>query len=119
MTSFKTLLCTVALFLLACGSEPRAGKEPQIQQVFPNLPLPRQPELVARSGSHDALQLTVRSPSEIAEVSEYYRTVLSRGKWRLVSDVKTPDGSTVLYAEQEGPPLWVRIWKEGDRPGTM
>ncbi|HEX5575546.1 MAG TPA: hypothetical protein VFX42_06690 [Gemmatimonadales bacterium] len=74
---------------------------------------------MSRSGSKDALQLTLRSPSDIAEVTQYYRGVLSRGKWRLVSDVKTGDGSTVLYAEQDGPPLWVRIWKSGDRPGTM
>lgn len=119
MTSFKVLICGAGLFLLACGSEPRAAKEPLIQQVFPNLPLPPEPELVSRSGSEDALQLTLRSPSDIAEVTEYYRGVLSRGKWRLVSDVKTGDGSTVLYAEQDGPPLWVRIWKPGDRPGTM
>jgi hypothetical protein len=119
MTSFKVLMCGAGLCLLACGSEPRAAKEPPIQQVFPNLPLPPEPELMSRSGSKDALQLTLRSPSDIAEVTEYYRGVLSRGKWRLVSDVKTGDGSTVLYAEQDGPPLWVRIWKPGDRPGTM
>jgi hypothetical protein len=119
MSSFRVLLCGAGLVLLACGSEPRATKEPPIQQVFPNLPLPPEPELVSRSGSEDALQLTVRTPSDIAKVAEYYRGVLSRGKWRLVSDVKSADGSTVLYAEQDGPPIWVRIWKPGDRPGTM
>jgi hypothetical protein len=120
MTSLKVWLCAAGLFLLACGSEPRSGKdEPRVQQVFPNLPLPPNPELVSRSGSKDALQLTFRSPADIALVADYYRTALSRGKWRLVSDVKSPDGSTALYAEQDGPPLWVRIWKADDRPGTM
>jgi hypothetical protein len=119
MSSFRVLLCGAGLVLLACGSEPRATKEPPIQQVFPNLLLPPEPELVSRSGSEDALQLTVHTPSDIAKVAEYYRDVLSRGKWRLVSDVKSADGSTVLYAEQDGPPIWVRIWKPGDRPGTM
>ena len=104
---------------MACGSESPAVKEPRIDQVFPNLPLPPDPQLVERSGSNDALQLTVRSPSEIGFVTNFYRDVLSGGKWRLVSDVKSPDGSTSLYAEQDGPPLWVRIWKSKDQPGTM
>jgi hypothetical protein len=45
--------------------------------------------------------------------------MLSQGNWRLVSDLKNPDGSIALYAEQNGPPLWARIWKPKDRPGTM
>ena len=120
MTSFKVWFCGAGLFLLACGSESPAGKDlPRVQQAFPELPLPPDPELVSRSGSQDALQLTLRSPAEITLVTDYYRTVLSRGKWRLVSDVKNRDGSTALYAEHDGPPLWVRIWKSEDRPGTM
>jgi hypothetical protein len=59
------------------------------------------------------------SPSEARGVVEYYRGVLSKGKWRLVSDVKKPDGTVVLYAEQEGPPIWVRVWPSTDRAGTM
>ena len=39
-----------------------------------------------------------------------------QGKWRLVSDMKKPDGSVVLYAEQDGPPLWVRIWAPATAP---
>jgi hypothetical protein len=120
MTSINLWLCAAGLLLVACGSEPRSDKEqPRVPQVFPNLPLPPNPELVSRSGSEDALQLTLRSPADMGLVADYYRTALSRGKWRLVSDVKSRDGSTALYAEQDGPPLWVRIWKSEDRPGTM
>jgi hypothetical protein len=25
----------------------------------------------------------------------------------------------VLYAEQDGPPIWVRVWPTTDRAGTM
>jgi hypothetical protein len=74
--------------------------------------------MVSRAGGADALQLTVYSPAALDEVTEFYRTVLSNPPWRLVSDSKNPDGSTLLYAEHNGPPLWVRIWKLGDR-GTM
>jgi hypothetical protein len=106
--------------LFACRSQPRDSQpaQPAFAKAFSNLPLPREPELVSRAGSADALQLTVHSPAGVDEVTEYYRTVLSNTPWRLVSDRKNPDGSTVLYAEHNGPPLWVRIWKLGDR-GTM
>jgi len=74
---------------------------------------------VSRAGSADALQLTLFSPGESDGVVEYYRGVLSKGKWRLVSDMKKPDGTVVLYAEQDGPPLWVSIWPTTDSAGTM
>jgi hypothetical protein len=107
------------LFLAACGSEPRAPKPPGLGAAFSNLPLPPQAELVSQAGSADALQLTLRTPAETERVVAYYRSILGGAHWRLVSDVKNPDGSVMLYAEQDGPPLWVRIWKEGGRPGTM
>jgi hypothetical protein len=120
MPSFRLVLSVAGLVLLACGSESRDTQPPppDFGKAFSNLPLPRDPELVSRAGSRDALQLTVHSPAGVDEVTEYYRTVLSNSPWRLVSDTKNPDGSTVLYAEHKGPPLWVRIWKLGDR-GTM
>jgi hypothetical protein len=120
MPSFRHVLSLAGLVLLACRSEPRASQPPppDLTKAFSNLPLPRDPELVSRAGSEDALQLTVYSPAGPEEVTEFYRTVLSNKPWRLVSDSKNPDGSTLLYAEHNGPPLWVRIWKLGDR-GTM
>ena len=120
MPSFRQILSIAGVVLLACRSEPRDSQPPPpaFAKAFSNLPLPRDPELVSRGGGADALQLTVHSPAGVDEVTEYYRTVLSNTPWRLVSDRKNPDGSTVLYAEHNGPPLWVRIWKLGDR-GTM
>ena len=109
------------LLLLACGSEPRTSKPPQppdFGKAFSNLPLPPNPEYVSQAGSSDALQISVHSPADINQVTEHYREVLSSENWRLVSDRTNPDGSTVLYAEQNGPPLWVRIWKPA-RGGTM
>ena len=120
MPSFRRILSIAGVILLACRSQPRDSQPPPpaFAKAFSNLPLPRDPELVARGGGADALQLTVHSPAGVDEVTEYYRTVLSNAPWRLVSDRKNPDGSTMLYAEHNGPPLWVRIWKLGDR-GTM
>src|SRR6478672_7654935 len=119
MPSMRLILCVTALVLLGCGSEPPQSKEPAVGQVFPSLPLPPDPQFVSKSGGADALQITMRSSADVHQVADYYRAQLSQGKWRLVSDVKSADGSTVLYAEQNGPPLWVRIWKQGDQPGSM
>ena len=120
MPSSRQILSIASVVLLACRSEPRDSQPPppDFGKAFSNLPLPRDPEVVSRANSADALQLTLHSPAGPDEVTEYYRTVLSNTPWRLVSDRQNPDGSTVLYAEHNGPPLWVRIWKLGDR-GTM
>lgn len=107
------------MLLVACGSESRAPKPPDTFTVFPNLPLPPSAQFVSRAGSEDALQIRLLSAGTPDKVTEYYRDVLSKGKWRLVSDVKKPDGSVALYAEQEGPPIWVRIWPTSDGAGTM
>jgi hypothetical protein len=109
MPSKRLYFAAAALMLAACGSEPRQSQPPAFGKAFANLPLPPSPELVSRSGSADALQLTVHSPMDPAGLSEYYRGALSRNGWRLVSSIKNQDGSVVLYAEQKGPPLWVRI----------
>jgi hypothetical protein len=106
-----------SLLLLACGSEPREVKPPEFGQAFANLPLPPNPELVSRSGSSDALQLTVHSTMDVAHLTDYYGQALSRNSWHLVSNIKNPDGSVVLYAEQKGPPLWVRI-RPSERGGA-
>jgi hypothetical protein len=120
MPSLRYGLICAGLVLLGCKSEPRSSQPtpPDVAKAFSNLPLPPNPELVSRAGSSDALQLTVFSPADFDQVTEFYRNVLSGQHWRLVSDKKNSDGSIVLYAEQTGPPLWVRIWKLGDR-GTM
>jgi hypothetical protein len=110
---------SAGVMFAACSAEPRHPEMPAFTRAFSNLPLPPNPEFVSRAGSADALQITLRSPSDVAQVADYYRRVLTQGKWRLVSDIKSADGSTALYAEQDGPPLWVRIWKATDPPGTM
>jgi hypothetical protein len=105
--------------LLACGSEPRNPKPPAFGDAFSTLPLPPNPELVSQVGGAGALQLTIHSTASDSQVTNYYRSLLSRGKWRLVSDIKGKDGVTALYAEHDGPPLWVRIWRAPDHSGTM
>ncbi|HET6837822.1 MAG TPA: hypothetical protein VFH24_07240 [Gemmatimonadales bacterium] len=119
MPSYRVWLTVAAAVFLACESEPPPPTPPAFSKAFSHLPLPPNPEMVSRAGGADALQITVYSPSDTARVTDFYRTALTQGTWRLVSDIKSADGSTALYAEHDGPPLWVRIWKANDRPGTM
>lgn len=119
MPSIRYCFTVAAVILAACGSESRSPKLPNAGEVFPSLPLPPQPEFIARSGSADALQITLFSPTQTPKVTDYYRRTLGSGGWRLISDAKNPDGSVVFYAEQKGMPLWVRIWSTSDSAGTM
>jgi hypothetical protein len=105
------------LALIACKD--KAPQTPKVSQVFPHLPLPPQASVVSRSGSSDALQLTLMSPAKAKDIEAYYRSLLSKNGWRLVSDTRDRDGSVVLLAEQDGPPLWVRIKSTDDSVATI
>ena len=105
------------LALVACKD--RGPQTPKVSQVFPNLPLPPDASVVSRSGSSDALQLTLVSSAKAKDVEAYYRAMLSKNGWRLVNDMRDRDGSVVLLAEQDGPPLWVRIKSTDDSVATV
>jgi hypothetical protein len=120
MPSPKHYLSLACALLLGCGSDaPPKPKPPDALAVFPNLPMPPEATVVSRAGSADALQLTLFSPTKADVLTDYYRSQLSKGMGRLVGDVKRPDGSVALYAEQDGPPLWVRVWPTSDGAGSM
>ncbi len=117
MIPAKIRVGLVLLALVACQDE--KPKMATVAQTFPTLPLPPQPTLVARSGSSDALQLTVRSPMKPQEVVAYYRGMLTKNQWKLVNDMRDKDGSTVLLADHGGRPLWVRISSTEDSSATL
>jgi hypothetical protein len=105
------------LTLVACKD--RAPEAPDISQVFPNLPLPPQASVVSRSSGSDALQITLMSAAKVGDVEAYYRHTLSKNGWRLVNNMRDRDGSVVLFAERDGPPLWVRIKSTDDSVATL
>jgi hypothetical protein len=107
------VLCTV---LAACAD--KTPKMAQLNEALPNIPLPPNPSFVGRSGGPDALQVTVRSPATPDSVAGYYRGVFKSGKWKLVNEAKDAEGAIVLLAQQNGPPLWVRI-HPADGGGSM
>jgi hypothetical protein len=108
------LLCAA---LAACGD--KGPKTPDLHDALPNIPLPPGATFVNRSGGADALQITLRTPADVDAVTAYYRAVFKKSGWRLVNDAKDQEGATVLFAEQSGPPLWVRIWDGKDGKGTL
>ena len=108
----------VALMLLAACERKPDVKLPNVGDVLPNLPLPPSPELIARKGSEDALALTFRTNAEVEPIASYYRNILGATPWRIVSDGTDNTGAIVLHATQDGPPIWVRIWKE-EGQGTL
>ncbi|MGH7512727.1 MAG: hypothetical protein ACREOQ_07375 [Gemmatimonadales bacterium] len=103
--------------LAACGD--KAPKTASLHDALPFIPLPPQATFVSRSGGPDALQITLRSPAKADDITAYYRSVLQKGGWRLVSDAKDKDGATVLFAEKKGPPLWVRVQPAEDGKGSL
>ena len=105
------------LALVACKD--KGPQSPKVSQVFPNLPLPPNASVVSRRGGTDALQITLISSAKVKDVEAYYRATLSKNGWRLMNDMRDRDGSVVLFAEQDGPPLWVRIKSTDDSVATM
>ncbi len=105
------------LAFIACKD--KGPQVPEVSQVFPNLPLPPRATVVSRSGGSDALQITLMSAAKAKDVEAYYRRVLSKNGWRLVNDMRDRDGSVMLLAEQDGPPLWVRIKSTDDSAATL
>ena len=108
------LLCAA---LAACSD--KKPKMAELNQALPNVPLPPEARFVGRSGGPDALQLTVRSPEHPDSVANYYRQVFKREPWKLVNDAKDAEGAVVLFAQQNGPPLWVRIEPAANGGGTV
>lgn len=81
----------------------------RIQDALPGMPLPGDPVFVSRSGSPDALQVVLTSAQSPEAIIQFYRIVLTRDPWTLVSDQPFDSGGRVFYASRNGPPLWVTI----------
>jgi hypothetical protein len=110
-------LLIVSLLTLAACAEPK--KSPKLSETLPNLPAPPSSEVISREGGDEAITVRFRSSLAPDQVAAYYREVLSKAPWRLVSDTKQQDGGVALYAEQDGPPIWVTIRKADGAAGTF
>lgn len=109
------LVCSVA----GCDKTKVQAKQATVGETLPDLILPAQASFVSRSGSEDALALTVRTPLKMDAVADYYRERLTQAPWSLESDSKDNQGAIALYATRQGPPLWVRIWPDTEFNATF
>ena len=105
--------------LIACRDRNKPPKLPPLDEAFSQLVLPPNATLIGRSGSQDALQLSFRSTADRNTLVAYYRDALSRRPWTLVSDTQDSTGAVTLYAEEPGPPMWVRIAPDPAGKGVL
>jgi hypothetical protein len=112
-----SVLALVVAAASGCGE--KAPEPPPLSEAMPDLPLPPLATVISRAGSEDALQITFRSAMVPDSLAAYYRAILSSGVWSLVSDTRTADGTIALYAERNGPPLWVTIRADSTSGGTI
>lgn len=102
------------LVVTACDSKPPAEAEtPPLNEALPTIPLPPDATFISRQGSTDALQLSFRSTMSAEGVARFYRDMLSRPGFRLISDTEDSTGAIAIFAEGEKRPLWVRIKPAG------
>lgn len=117
MFRLTTFVVALSLAAVACGGDSKP-KSPELTEVLPNIPLPPDARFVSRAGGTDAVQVTLRSPSGPDDVAAYYREVFKKSPWRLVNDAKDQQGGVVFFAEQDGPPIWVRV-RNGEAGGSL
>jgi hypothetical protein len=116
----RLLLLTALLLATAgCDKSKAQTKTATLGETLPDLILPAQASFVERSGSEDALSVTVRTPMQLDVVADYYRTRLTQAPWNLESDTKDNQGAIALHATRQGPPLWVRIWPDTEFNATF
>ena len=51
--------------------------------------------------------------------ANFYRAALRPPQWRLISDSKDNQGATLLYAERDGRPIWVRVYPDSEFNATF
>ena len=105
------------LVLGACSGEQKIDM-PELAEVMPIVPLPPNSRLIGRVGSDEALQFTFLSGLSQEDMAALYRRTFTADPWTFISDAKSPDGAIVLYAENDGVPLWVRIARTAGAPGS-
>jgi hypothetical protein len=106
-------LLALACVTAAAGCDrPKPVKTPELSEALPDIFLPRQFSFVSRSGSEDALMLTVRTPETMDQVADHYRYLLTRDPWKIESDTRDVEGAIAIYATRQGPPLWIRISRD-------
>ncbi len=102
----------VALLATACQHHQPVDSTPPLGKVLPNIPFPPGAQPIGSNSGKDATQLEFLSNSPPDSVAAYYRALLAKPPFQLVNETTTGK-TTVFYAEQNGPSLWVTVEPSG------
>lgn len=114
---FAALLILGLAALPACQKD-AAPKGPRLQDALPDLPLPADPVFISRSAGEDALQVVLSTAMSPDSAAAFYRVILSRKPWKLVSDQAMDRGGRAFSATRDGPPIWVTVMPDTDGVGS-
>lgn len=113
----RILLLALLLGPVACGDSKPSIK---LSEALPDLMIPPSSTMLSKEIGPDALKLRFRSDQAPEEVAKFYRSLLVRAPWKLVSDAPDGAGAVALYAEREdGHSMWITIRKADGAAGTL
>jgi len=105
-------LLLVTVSAAACQHHQPVNDTPALGTVLPNIPFPPGAQPVGSNSGKDATQLEFLSNLAPDSVASYYRAVLAKPPFQLINETTTGK-TTVFYAEQQGPSLWVTVEPSG------
>ena len=104
------LLFVVASLALiaACVAKDDTHKPVRTPPVLAGVPIPDVARVVDTAGTADAARVVLTIAWPLDSVAAFYRRELPKAGFRIVGDLA--DSTRIdLYAQREGPPLWVQV----------
>jgi hypothetical protein len=108
MKTPKPLVALLGLTLAACAGKEGSEKAVRTPPVLTGVPVPALATVIDSTGTADAGQVVFLVGMPPESVTAFYRRELPRAGFRIVGDV----GDSLradLYAQRQGPSLWVQI----------
>jgi hypothetical protein len=110
----SAVAAAVLVLLAACVSK---DEQPvATPNVLRGVPVIEGSLLLDTAGTAEAARAVFSVPIPPDSLAAIYRRFLLANGWRVVGDVRD-DSGTDLYAERQGPPLWVSI-RPGEKGGS-
>ncbi len=108
MKTPRSLVALLGLALVACSVKEDARKTAPPPPVLAGVPFPAFARLTDTTRTADALRAQFLVGIPVDSLAAYYRRELPKAGFRIVGDVT--DGPRVdMYAQRDGPPLWVQM----------
>lgn len=108
MKTPRSLVALLGLALAACSGKEGAREAAPPPPVLAGVPFPATARLTDTTRTADALRAQFFVGMSVDSLAAYYRRELPKAGFRIVGDVT--DGPRVdMYAQRDGPPLWVQM----------